>query len=70
MAKKIKKNEKLIDFFKAQPLTKYAIAKKMNVTNRTIYNWIDGVSCPNVQNMEALAEACNVPFETVRNLFK
>ena len=63
-------NEKLVKFFNEQPISKYAIAKKANVSWRTIRNWETGYSTPNLENMEALAEACSVPFETIRKLFK
>ena len=70
MTKECNRNEKLIEFFKAQPISKYAIAKSANVSWRTIRNWETGYSEPTLKNMEALAEACSVPFETIRNLFK
>lgn len=70
MAKEIKKNEKLIEFFKNCGMSKYAISKKSGLSIRTLYNWIDGTSTPTLESLEMLAQTVGKSFSEIRELFK
>ena len=59
--------EKLKDVIKSQGFTAKEVAEKLGVQDRTISNWNNKVSYPNVHQFNQLADILGIGFPELHN---
>jgi transcriptional regulator with XRE-family HTH domain len=50
-------------------MTKYEIAKQLNVSHQAVYDWYNGKTLPSTNNLFKLSQLLNVPILTLLDQF-